>query len=102
MEARIILASACIGGLAIVLLGLFQNVFAGETSSILDRATQWKAQQALLSQSSQDNGPHDWNLFYHLGGNGPWIPKSRNITDDSIAPPPGCRVEQVHMVGLRC
>lgn len=41
----------------------------------------------------------DWNILYHLGGNGPWIEK---IDGDSqslgIAPPEGCSVDQVHMV----
>lgn len=40
----------------------------------------------------------DWNLFYHLGGNGPWIPKVDGVIDARIAPPTGCVVDQVHMV----
>ena len=37
-------------------------------------------------------------LFYHLGGNGPWIPKINGTIDEGIEPPAGCRVTQVHMV----
>lgn len=40
----------------------------------------------------------DWDLFYHLGGNGPWIPKqdAYGNVDDPL--PTGCVVDQVHMV----
>jgi acid phosphatase len=38
-----------------------------------------------------------WNLYYHLGGYGPWIEKLDGPTQD-IKPPAGCHVEQAHMV----
>lgn len=38
------------------------------------------------------------DLFYHLGGNGPWIPKMDGAVEGGIEPPEGCRVTQVHMV----
>jgi len=41
-----------------------------------------------------------WNLLYHLGGNGPWIEKVDGVVKGGIGVPE-CRVEQVHMVGLR-
>lgn len=51
----------------------------------------------------------EWNLFYHLGGNGPWIEKVDGIVEGGIGPPESCQVEQVHMVsgftysgGLSC
>ncbi|KAI9787879.1 MAG: acid phosphatase pho5 [Peltula sp. TS41687] len=40
----------------------------------------------------------DWNLLYHLGGNGPWIEKVDGVVAGGVAPPEGCAVEQVHMV----
>ncbi|RVX69343.1 hypothetical protein B0A52_06938 [Exophiala mesophila] len=40
----------------------------------------------------------DWKLFYHLGGNGPWIPKSHNVAYDQAPLPKGCSVDQVHML----
>jgi hypothetical protein len=43
----------------------------------------------------------EWNLFYHLGGNGPWIEMldSRfGSYRDEGKPPEGCVVDQVHMV----
>ena len=39
-----------------------------------------------------------WNLFYHLGGNRPWIPKVEGVIHGTLAPPTGCDVDQVHMV----
>lgn len=41
----------------------------------------------------------DWNILYHLGGNGPWVEKVHNVVEGGIAVPASCRVEQVHMVG---
>ena len=41
----------------------------------------------------------DWKLFHHLGGNGPWIQRTENVVEGGIEVPPGCRVDQVHMVG---
>jgi len=40
----------------------------------------------------------DWNILYHLGGNGPWVEKIIDVVDGGIAPPDGCEVVQVHMV----
>ena len=41
----------------------------------------------------------DWNILYHLGGNGPWVEKVIDVVDEGIAVPEGCSVGQVHMVG---
>lgn len=41
----------------------------------------------------------DWNILYHLGGNGPWVEKVVDVVDGGIAVPDQCVVEQVHMVG---
>ncbi|KXL51435.1 hypothetical protein M433DRAFT_83301 [Acidomyces richmondensis BFW] len=38
------------------------------------------------------------DIRYHMGGNGPFIPKVRNIAERGIDPPEGCYVDQVHMV----
>lgn len=40
----------------------------------------------------------EWNIYYHLGGNGPWVPKTDGIVTNDTAPPQGCTVQQVHMV----
>jgi hypothetical protein len=41
----------------------------------------------------------DWNILYHLGGNGPWIPKVDGPFREELSVPEGCKIEQVHMVG---
>jgi hypothetical protein len=40
----------------------------------------------------------DWDLFYHLGGNGPWIPKIDGVEYSNAKLPKECSVDQVHMV----
>jgi hypothetical protein len=39
-----------------------------------------------------------WHLFYHLGGNGPWIPRISGIGYSNTSLPMHCSVDQVHMV----
>jgi hypothetical protein len=55
----------------------------------------------LCGQGSLHEKQDDWNLFYHLGGNGPWVGKANprfGTYDKEGAPPEGCVVDQVHMV----
>ncbi|KAF2017465.1 phosphoglycerate mutase-like protein [Aaosphaeria arxii CBS 175.79] len=40
----------------------------------------------------------DWNILYHLGGNGPWVEKVADVVEGGVAVPDGCIVEQVHMM----
>lgn len=40
----------------------------------------------------------DWNILYHLGGNGPWVEKTDGSIPEGIAVPEGCVVDQVHMI----
>jgi acid phosphatase len=41
----------------------------------------------------------DWNILYHLGGDGPWVEKIQdNFPDATVEPPKGCEVKQVHML----
>ena len=42
----------------------------------------------------------EWDIMHHQGGNSPWIFKEHGIVEARINPPPGCRVDQVHMVGM--
>ncbi|KAL8654913.1 MAG: hypothetical protein Q9210_001217 [Variospora velana] len=42
----------------------------------------------------------DWNIFYHLGGNGPWIRKVDAVAHGDIDAPKGCKVDQVHMASF--
>lgn len=39
-----------------------------------------------------------WDLFYHLGGNGPWIPRGDGLGYSNTSIPEDCSVDQVHMV----
>lgn len=43
-------------------------------------------------------GGGDWNILYHLGGNGPWIEKVDGVVDGSMKVPGGCEVDMVHMM----
>lgn len=40
----------------------------------------------------------EWNLLYHLGGNGPWVEKVDGVVEGGIQVPAGCKVDMVHMV----
>ena len=58
----------------------------------------------IFSPSSSSNQiPHppversSWNLSYHLGGNGPWIPHHSSLGSIHSPLPCNCRVTQVHM-----
>ena len=81
------------------------------TAWILDREAEWMLSTRTWLHRGTDfvssfkiptsrTANDTWNLLYHLGGNGPWIPKVSNIVEAGIQPPRGCRVDQVHMVGL--
>ncbi|KAL6710649.1 hypothetical protein ACN47E_007706 [Coniothyrium glycines] len=56
--------------------------------------------EGTLKDSAQGAGAitKDWNILYHLGGNGPWVEKVIDVTDGGIAVPENCVVEQVHMM----
>jgi hypothetical protein len=41
-----------------------------------------------------------WNLSYHQGGNGPWIPKVDGVINDDLTLPFGCVVDQVNLVSF--
>ncbi|KAJ4982848.1 histidine acid phosphatase [Stagonosporopsis vannaccii] len=62
----------------------------------------WHPQRNDGSVFSRSHGAgtttKDWNILYHLGGNGPWVEKVVNVVESGIAVPPGCEVEQVHMM----
>lgn len=41
----------------------------------------------------------EWNVLYHLGGNGPWIELDPALASTAeVEMPAGCAVDQVHMV----
>jgi acid phosphatase len=64
----------------------------------------WHPQRSdgVLAEHKQGAGvtTNDWNILYHLGGNGPWVERIIDVVDGGIAVPEGCQVEQVHMVNF--
>ena len=57
----------------------------------------------FVKQQATDKPSNQWNLLYHLGGNGPWIPKIDGVVDGGIVIPNGCKIDMIHMVGcLSC
>lgn len=57
--------------------------------------------QHFCTKSRLPDRQDDWDLFYHLGGNGPWIEKKNarfGTYEKDGKPPEGCVVDQVHMV----
>jgi len=53
----------------------------------------------FVKQQATDKPSNQWNILYHLGGNGPWIPKIDGVVDGGITTPNGCRIDMIHMVG---
>lgn len=99
MAWKMTLASSCMALLSL-LLGLYRlDITAVDALWLLDSHTN---DQTPLSAVRQVNGSvgaeQDWDILYHQGGNSPWIPKINGTITTDPSPPPGCRVEQVHMV----
>ncbi len=76
---------------------------AADHTPISPHSASWKSwYHPLQSRSSHGTKPlnKDWNILHHLGGNGPWVEKlDEGGTTPDLAPPPGCSIDQVHMVG---
>jgi hypothetical protein len=58
--------------------------------------SQWTHPHILVTNTTTHE---EWNILYHLGGNGPWVPKVDGPFGDDLSIPEGCKIEQVHMVG---
>ena len=98
---------ACAGFCAVLIgnprIGLYAQNNPQTPQSILSRtwlseylgASRWQLQRAWTLAK----GGRDWDILYHVGGNGPWIQKIDDVVQDGFDPPAGCHVEQVHMVG---
>ena len=74
----------------IVLLAWFLSDRIHETLCSLSGAS---APWCLSTESYSE-----FNLFYHLGGNGPWIPKRDGLGHPEDPLPETCVVDQVHML----
>ncbi|KAJ6041074.1 hypothetical protein N7499_001252 [Penicillium canescens] len=53
--------------------------------------------QSVQLDTSQTSGK-EWNILYHLGGNGPWIENIHEGAASSPETPEGCSIDQVHMI----
>lgn len=78
------------------LLG-FLYFFGHDIRSVACAFSSPVTQHSLCASGYQDG---DWDLFYHLGGNGPWIPKAEGLGHPDDPLPKGCAVDQVHLVCL--
>jgi acid phosphatase len=86
--------------------GLFTGYFEYECAGKPHHSTWdswWHPERSEGTPTERGQGAgaitRDWNILYHLGGNGPWVEKVIDVVDGGIAVPEGCVVEQVHMVG---
>jgi hypothetical protein len=83
--------------------GYFGYECAGNKPHHSSWTSWWHPQgsQGMTGEHKQGAGAitNNWNILYHLGGNGPWVEKVIDVVDGGIAIPEGCHVEQVHMVG---
>lgn len=104
MERPLILASICAACFAFLLLGLYPGILKATASSLVNYFLDSDTNQARLSDihsTGSITSKTPWDIHYHLGGNGPWIPLVHGSTADDIDPPDRCVVEQVHMVRTR-
>ncbi|KAK5127699.1 hypothetical protein LTR08_004326 [Meristemomyces frigidus] len=103
MAWRITLPSILIA-LSALLFCLNPAPIEGSAAAILDTL-----RLGSLSQKPRDplNGSqHDsaappeaeWDVMRHQGGNSPWFRNEHGGDEGGIDPPPGCRVDQVHMI----
>ncbi|KAJ6087861.1 hypothetical protein N7467_006775 [Penicillium canescens] len=53
--------------------------------------------QSAQPDTSQTSGK-EWNILYHLGGNGPWVENIHEGAASSLETPEGCSIDQVHMI----
>jgi hypothetical protein len=102
MDSRIFLASACTACFAVAFISVLSST-VWISSASFGWYTSWLPLWLFPALAQRPGVPsgEPWSILYHLGGNSPWIPKINGIVADGIDPPAGCKVEQVHMVGLR-
>lgn len=56
------------------------------------------AANSLCFWCSSSRATREWDLFYHLGGNGPWIRKRDGHGHPEDPLPDTCMIDQVHML----
>lgn len=58
----------------------------------------WSGEPDYQAASATGINRDEWNLLYHLGGNGPWVEKIDDVVEGGIQVPVDCEVDMVHMV----
>ncbi|OQD83801.1 hypothetical protein PENANT_c015G04387 [Penicillium antarcticum] len=59
--------------------------------------TWFNSHQYTQPNTSQASGK-DWNIFHHLGGNGPWVENIHEKAASRLEIPEGCSIDQVHLI----
>ena len=99
MDRPVTMLSGLTAFLAVCILVFFPDFYPFTSPYEAWRtASSVKVQQ--IPEAGGASGRWDWNILYHLGGNGPWIPKVDGVVEGGIDVPQGCNIEQIHMVGL--
>lgn len=103
---RVLMATFVVMSTFAILLALVTFVLNPSQTFALPAAT--NLQQLLLPsyfhsehsgwESSDSCHKDEWNILYHLGGNGPWVEKVDGVATGGIEVPEGCSVDMVHMV----
>ena len=95
--AGLICATIC--ALPLHAFGITLALRLGLADIVASWRTHWFVQSQCRGEActSRNEGP-PWDIIYHVGGNGPWIKKNDGVLPESVEPPKGCKVEQVHMV----
>ncbi|KAF2762490.1 multiple inositol polyphosphate phosphatase [Pseudovirgaria hyperparasitica] len=86
----------------IIHLSSLRNPHAASWTSWFHPQRQWgygdEPTAGTLPQQDGGRYAKDWNILYHLGGNGPWVEKIDGVVEGGIMVPKGCVVDQVHMM----
>ncbi|PWW78411.1 phosphoglycerate mutase-like protein [Tuber magnatum] len=58
----------------------------------------WGLEPAYQGASNCPDQKGEWNILYHLGGNGPWVEKVDGVVKGGILVPDGCEIDMAHMM----
>jgi len=99
MARWLLVISAFVGCMALL---LYTQLSSFEThASMIASWLQHDQPEHVSAETTETVRSHAWKPLYHLGGNSPWIQKVDGVVDTDCNTPPGCRVDQVHMVGAQ-
>ncbi|KAG0636336.1 histidine phosphatase superfamily [Tuber brumale] len=58
----------------------------------------WGLEPACQGASNCPDQKREWNILYHLGGNGPWVEKVDGVVKGGIQVPNDCEIDMAHMM----